>query len=138
MVLGGGSTVRKALPLHVGIVLALPCQTVVLPKGEKVGGCALQQKLAPTHIEAILKTSIIRNIERIRPLEFYTCGKCAGARAVPIAELNRHLRGWANDFAFGFPTSALRAMDWYLLTSAAAKPTPPYPAALSLAGRGRL
>jgi RNA-directed DNA polymerase len=32
-----------------------------------------------------------------------------------IAELNRHLRGWANYFAFGFPSQAFRAMDWYLL-----------------------
>jgi RNA-directed DNA polymerase len=45
-----------------------------------------------------------------------------GARGLPksvpklIAELNRHLRGWANYFAFGYPTPALRTMDWYLLT----------------------
>jgi RNA-directed DNA polymerase len=32
-----------------------------------------------------------------------------------IAELNRHLRGWANYFAFGYPTPAFRRMDWYLL-----------------------
>jgi RNA-directed DNA polymerase len=38
-------------------------------------------------------------------------------KSVPklIADLNRHLRGWANYFAFGFPTAAFRAMDWYLL-----------------------
>jgi RNA-directed DNA polymerase len=44
-----------------------------------------------------------------------------GARGLPksvprlIAELNRHLRGWANYFAFGFPSKAFRTMDWYLL-----------------------
>jgi RNA-directed DNA polymerase len=44
-----------------------------------------------------------------------------GARGLPksvprlIAELNRHLRGWAHYFAFGFPSQAFRTMDWYLL-----------------------
>jgi RNA-directed DNA polymerase len=39
-------------------------------------------------------------------------------KSVPqlIAELNRQLRGWANYFAFGYPTPAFRAMNWYLLT----------------------
>ncbi len=32
-----------------------------------------------------------------------------------IADLNRHLRDCAYYFAFGFPTAAFRAMDWYLL-----------------------
>jgi len=38
-------------------------------------------------------------------------------KSVPklIAAVNRHLRGWANYFAFGYPTPAFRAMDWYLL-----------------------
>jgi RNA-directed DNA polymerase len=38
-------------------------------------------------------------------------------KSVPklIADLNRHLRGWANYFAFGFPSKAFRTMDWYLL-----------------------
>jgi RNA-directed DNA polymerase len=32
-----------------------------------------------------------------------------------IADLNRHLRGWANYFAFGYPTPIFCQMDWYLL-----------------------
>ena len=32
-----------------------------------------------------------------------------------IADLTCHLRGWANYFAFGYPTPAFRKMDWYLL-----------------------
>ena len=32
-----------------------------------------------------------------------------------IADLNRHLRGWANYFAFGYPTPIFRQMDWYVL-----------------------
>jgi RNA-directed DNA polymerase len=32
-----------------------------------------------------------------------------------IADLNCHLRGWANYFAFGYPTPAFRKMDWHLL-----------------------
>ena len=29
--------------------------------------------------------------------------------------LNRHLRSWANYFAFGYPTPIFRQMNWYLL-----------------------
>lgn len=32
-----------------------------------------------------------------------------------IADLNCHLRGWANYFSFGYPSPAFRKMDWYLL-----------------------
>ena len=32
-----------------------------------------------------------------------------------IADLNRHLRGWANYFAFAYPTPIFRQMDWYVL-----------------------
>ncbi len=32
-----------------------------------------------------------------------------------IADLNRHLRGWANYFALGYPTPIFRQMDWYVL-----------------------
>lgn len=38
-------------------------------------------------------------------------------KSVPklIADLNCHLRGWANYFVFGYPAPAFRQMDWYLL-----------------------
>ncbi len=32
-----------------------------------------------------------------------------------IADRNRHLRGWANYFAFGYPTPIFRQLDWYVL-----------------------
>ena len=31
-----------------------------------------------------------------------------------IGELNRHLRGWANYFSLGYPTSAYCEIDWYV------------------------
>ena len=32
-----------------------------------------------------------------------------------IQELNRHLRGWANYFSYGYPRAALRKINWYVL-----------------------
>jgi RNA-directed DNA polymerase len=31
-----------------------------------------------------------------------------------IAELNRHLKGWANYFRFGYPRAAFRRINWYV------------------------
>ena len=31
-----------------------------------------------------------------------------------VTELNRHLKGWANYFAFGYPSAAFNSIDWYL------------------------
>ena len=33
-----------------------------------------------------------------------------------IAELNRHLKGWANYFSFGNPKRAYREINWYVQT----------------------
>ena len=32
-----------------------------------------------------------------------------------ISEINRHLKGWANYFSFGYPRMAYREINWYLL-----------------------
>ena len=32
-----------------------------------------------------------------------------------IAELNRHLKGWANYFSFGYPRMAYREINWYVM-----------------------
>lgn len=31
-----------------------------------------------------------------------------------IGELNRHLKGWANYFSFGYPAKAYRQINWYV------------------------
>jgi RNA-directed DNA polymerase len=33
-----------------------------------------------------------------------------------VGELNRHLKGWANYFDFGYPSMAFRDINWYLRT----------------------
>jgi RNA-directed DNA polymerase len=44
--------------------------------------------------------------------------KAKGTKPVPvmIAEVNRHLRGWANYFSFGYPKETYRKINWYVQT----------------------
>jgi RNA-directed DNA polymerase len=40
---------------------------------------------------------------------------CFKPLPVMIAELNRHLKGWANYFSIGYPRMAYREINWYVL-----------------------
>ena len=55
-----------------------------------------------------------------------------------IGELNRHLRGWANYFRFGYPRMAFREINTLRARAAQQPPEAPQPAALPTAGRGDL
>jgi RNA-directed DNA polymerase len=39
---------------------------------------------------------------------------CFKPLPVMIAELNRHLKGWANYYSYGYPRKAYRAINWYV------------------------
>lgn len=60
------------------------------------------------------KKSLRREREKLRQM----MGKGMGYKPVPelIAELNQHLRGWANYFSFGYPKMAYREINWYVQT----------------------
>ena len=32
-----------------------------------------------------------------------------------VADINRHLKGWANYFSFGYPRMAYKEINWYVL-----------------------
>jgi RNA-directed DNA polymerase len=58
------------------------------------------------------KKSLKREREKLRQMT----GTGMGYKPVPvmIAEMNRHLRGWANYFSFGYPKKAYREINWYV------------------------
>lgn len=60
------------------------------------------------------KKSLGREREKLRQMT----GTGMGYKPLPqlIAELNRHLRGWANYFSFGHPQQAHREINWHVQT----------------------
>jgi RNA-directed DNA polymerase len=60
------------------------------------------------------KKSLRREREKLRQMT----GKGMGYKPMPIliAELNRHLRGWANYFSFDHSKTAYREINWYIQT----------------------
>jgi RNA-directed DNA polymerase len=60
------------------------------------------------------KKSLRREREKLRQMT----GKGMGYKPMPIliAELNRHLRGWANYFSFDHSKTAYREINWYVQT----------------------
>jgi RNA-directed DNA polymerase len=58
------------------------------------------------------KKALARERERLRQMT----GKemCFKPLPVMIAELNRHISGWANYFSFGYPRVAFRKINWYV------------------------
>lgn len=58
------------------------------------------------------KKSLQREREALRQMT----GKemCFKPLPVMIAELNRHLKGWANYYSYGYPRKAYRAINWYV------------------------
>ena len=60
------------------------------------------------------KGSLKREREKLREMT----GRGMGWKPLPwmIAELNHHLRGWANYFSFGHTQEAYRGINWYVQT----------------------
>ena len=60
------------------------------------------------------KKALLREQEKLRQ----ATGKGMGHKPLPvlIAELNRHLKGWANYYSFGHPKVAYRKINWYVQT----------------------
>lgn len=58
------------------------------------------------------KKALAKERARLREMT----GACMCFKPIPrlIAELNRHLRGWANYFSFGYPREAMRKVNWYV------------------------
>jgi RNA-directed DNA polymerase len=52
--------------------------------------------------------------ERDKLHEMTNSHQCFKRIPVLIGELNRHLKGWANYFSYGYATSAHREIDWYV------------------------
>ena len=59
------------------------------------------------------KKALVREREKLHAMtDAHQCSK-----PIPelIGELNRHLRGWANYFSYGYPRAAFRKINWYVL-----------------------
>ena len=52
--------------------------------------------------------------EREQLHEMTNSHQCFKPIPVPIGELNRQVKGWANYFSIGYPITAYRQIDWYV------------------------
>jgi RNA-directed DNA polymerase len=52
--------------------------------------------------------------ERVALREMTSCHQCFKPISNLIGELNRHLKGWANYFSFGYPTGVYWEIDWFV------------------------
>jgi RNA-directed DNA polymerase len=61
----------------------------------------------------VSKKALLRERAKLKAMT----GVKACSKPIPqlLAELNRHLKGWANYFAFGYPRRAFRQVNWYVL-----------------------
>jgi RNA-directed DNA polymerase len=59
------------------------------------------------------KKALVREREKLHALT----DARQGWKPIPdlIGELNRHLRGWANYFSYGYPRAVFRKINWYVL-----------------------
>jgi RNA-directed DNA polymerase len=58
------------------------------------------------------KKAVQRERDKLR--EMTNSHQCFKPISTLIGELNRHLRGWANYFSFGYPTGVYWEIDWYV------------------------
>jgi len=58
------------------------------------------------------KKAVQREREKLH--EMTNSHQCLKPIPILIGELNRHLKGWANYFSFGYPTGVYWEMDWFL------------------------
>ena len=58
------------------------------------------------------KRAVQREREKLH--EMTNSHQCFKPISVLIGELNRHLKGWANYFSFGYPTGVYWEIDWYV------------------------
>jgi RNA-directed DNA polymerase len=58
------------------------------------------------------KKAVQREREKLR--EMTNSQQCFKPISTLIGELNRHLKGWANYFSFGYPTGVYWEIDWYV------------------------
>jgi len=57
-----------------------------------------------------------KSLKRERETLHQMTGAARNCQPIPemVADINRHLRGWANYFSFGYPRKAHRRINWYL------------------------